>query len=449
MMLKGYGVKPTIARSLRWYIVSVCLLAVGAALVVFLSWPEGTLSPIMSFQSLAFCALVVLATVQPVLLAPDSKVGFKVNVATTPIFASLFLLGTPTTVAIAFTGVLIANTWLRRPWYNVLFNLAQTTIYVSCTGFLISLFLRVDQPFQFTGWMTSIVVVLAAVCSYVVNTALVAGATALQIGRSPWELWYSQRRLDIVQETALFLFGFLTILTVGSYPWSIVLLVVPVVVVHWSFSSNLQVRQQTREAIEELAEVVELRDVYTRDHSQRVSDYSVKIATRLRLPHDQIDVIRLAARVHDIGKINLSNEILRKPTRLDGEEWAQMQLHPEMGARIISKFPDYRSGRDIVLCHHERLDGTGYPHRLQGEAIPLGARIVAVADTFDAMTSSRSYRSALPITMALNELQRHAGTQHDARVVDAMVSIVREELRDSESRQHRGATAGRQPAVAG
>src|SRR5947209_909384 len=168
-----------------------------------------------------------------------------------------------------------------------------------------------------------------------------------------------------------------------------------------------------------LAGGVDRRDPYTFQHSQSVADHSVRTARRLGLPDREVEVIRLAARVHDLGKIAIPDEVLHKAGRLTAAEFELMKKHPETGAEILAKFPAYRHGRELVLAHHERIDGLGYPRGLAGAAIALGARIIAVADSWDAMTSDRPYRKALEAEVALGELLRGRGTQWDASVVDA------------------------------
>lgn len=410
--------------------------ATAALLVVITAhaWPGGAWLRAWSIHGLLLGCLIALAKLHPVLLAPGAKFGYKVSVGTAPIFASLLLLGTPAAIVVATAAVLVANVALRRRPYNVLFNVAQTAGYVSIAGFVAFHIAPPAVPLRIDGWQGAIAAAAAAAASYLVNSGVVATAVALQAGRSPWQLWRSQRRHDFVQELALYLLGLLILLTASPYPWSVLLVAVPVAVVHWSFLNSLQVRLQTREAIEELADVVEMRDVHARDHSRRVAEWSVRLATALNVPHEEAELIRLAARVHDIGQINVPPELLGKPGPLSDAEAALMRSHPEVGAKIVSKFPDYQFGKGIVLAHHERFDGTGYPHRLRGEEIPLGARILAVAEAFDAMTSPRAFRPAMSRLQALHELKTHAGAQHDPAVVAAMVDLVTADMRDEEAK---------------
>ena len=173
-------------------------------------------------------------------------------------------------------------------------------------------------------------------------------------------------------------------------------------------------------AIRALAAALDARDPYTAGHSERVSALSVLIARQLSLSEAEVDIIRLGALLHDIGKIGVADHILRKPGALSADEFEQIRRHPGLGARILRKVPFLEPHLAIVELHHERPDGKGYPFGLLGDNIPLDARIVHVADAFDAMTSARAYRPARAASVALVELQRYSGTQFDPASVDAL-----------------------------
>jgi diguanylate cyclase (GGDEF)-like protein/putative nucleotidyltransferase with HDIG domain len=172
-----------------------------------------------------------------------------------------------------------------------------------------------------------------------------------------------------------------------------------------------------------LAETLDLRDVATARHSETVGRYAEQIADELGLPADQVERVRVAGVLHDIGKLGISDAVLLKPGALEPSEWAEIRRHPEMGARIL----EHANLRDIaawVLAHHERIDGAGYPYGLSGDSIPIEGRILAVADAYEAMTADRPYRRALPEAEARAELERGAGTQFDADVVAAFLRVL-------------------------
>lgn len=171
--------------------------------------------------------------------------------------------------------------------------------------------------------------------------------------------------------------------------------------------------------LQALAAAIDARDPYTFGHSQRVSYYSVEIAKLMGLESSAIEVIRRAALLHDIGKIAIPDSTLRKPGPLSAAEWAEMKRHPEIGEQMVGDLRFLQEAAPFIRCHHERWDGRGYPDGLSEEAIPLGARILSVADAFDAMTSTRPYRPALALDEARAEAERGRHRQFDSRVVDA------------------------------
>ncbi|MEW6416639.1 MAG: HD domain-containing phosphohydrolase [Nitrospirota bacterium] len=174
-----------------------------------------------------------------------------------------------------------------------------------------------------------------------------------------------------------------------------------------------------------LSSVVEARDLYTDKHMKDIAEYSVAIANKLGLPDSDIENIRKAALLHDLGKISVPDYILMKPDKLSKEEMDIIKRHPLNGAKIIEPVEPLKHARKIIKYHQEWFDGSGYPDGLRGEEIPLGARIIAVADAFGAMTTDRPYRKALTIEQAVKELKEGAGTQFDPRLVEIFISILK------------------------
>lgn len=178
------------------------------------------------------------------------------------------------------------------------------------------------------------------------------------------------------------------------------------------------------EVVDALAAAVDAKDSYTCGHSERVAEISQAIAAELGLDEQEQYFIHIGAHLHDVGKIGIPDAVITKPGRLSTDEYAMIKLHPEIGYHIVSKVKILQEASLIVRHHHERMDGQGYPEGLKGEAIPLGARIVAVADSFDAMTSKRLYRSSVSVEEALRELRRCSGTQFDPAAVQAFARVI-------------------------
>ncbi len=177
-------------------------------------------------------------------------------------------------------------------------------------------------------------------------------------------------------------------------------------------------------ALKVMAETIDLRDTYTAGHSRRVAEYSRMIAHAMRLPSEDVETIESAAALHDLGKIGIPDIVLFKPTALDARERRIIGTHPKIGATILEKIPSMESVVPCVLHHHERVDGTGYPDHLTLDEIPIGARIIAVADSFDAMTTNRPYRDGMSVERAMAEISRVSGTQLDPKVVTVFANLV-------------------------
>lgn len=189
------------------------------------------------------------------------------------------------------------------------------------------------------------------------------------------------------------------------------------------------VQKSYRATLDALLAALDTRDTETEGHSERVAAYTMAMANRLNLSAEELTNIERGALLHDIGKIGVPDSILYKPGPLTPEEWEIMKQHPVIGYRMCMKIDALRPAAPIVLHHHERWDGQGYPYGLAGEAIPLGARIFAIADTLDAMTSDRPYRKALSFAEAREEIIRCAGKQFDPEMVKLFLEIPEEELR--------------------
>ncbi len=177
--------------------------------------------------------------------------------------------------------------------------------------------------------------------------------------------------------------------------------------------------------IKALTNALDSRDKYTYNHSENVAKYSLELAKKMNLPKDQCDFIYTGGLLHDIGKIGIPEHILTKPGRLTKEEFAVIQQHPKIGHETLKHISHFRHTGvlSIILYHHERYDGKGYPNGLKGKEIPLYARIVAVADTFDAMTSRRTYRNELDLNYTLNEISKNKGTQFDPDIAEHFIEM--------------------------
>jgi hypothetical protein len=203
-----------------------------------------------------------------------------------------------------------------------------------------------------------------------------------------------------------------------------VLVLVPVFVARWAVAQFAAQQRSYEATVSALCQAVETKDFYTRGHSERVSRGSVMIAAEIGMRAERIAAIRYAGMLHDVGKLGVPTSVLQKRSALTDDEYAAIQLHPMRGLDIVREIGFLDEALAGIMHHHERIDGRGYPMGLAGDEIPEFARVLAVADAFDAMTSDRSYRGARPVPEAVLELQKCAGTQFDLAFVDAFVTAI-------------------------
>jgi HD-GYP domain-containing protein (c-di-GMP phosphodiesterase class II) len=332
----------------------------------------------------------------------------------------------------------------RNSWTaSEIFNIAQMAIYVTAAAACLAALERFADlgpaPAQLPAAGS---IVAAAAVLLLVNMALVAGAIAFQTGARFWRLLRGLVTDVAATYTALGALGLVVALIARDYPLALAPLALPAALAQYALRREVRLRADTRKALASLVDIVELRDPYTAGHSQRVAESARHLAIWLGLPGEEADLVETAGRVHDLGKVAMDPALLTKAGPLTEEEWAQVRRHPIHGAAIVEKFAGYRGCAPLVRHHHERWDGAGYPDGLAGEAIPLGARILAVADAYDAMTSARAYRPAAGPDTVLKTIEAGAGSQWDPRVVEAFLEHRRRVTTEAAPR-----VAGR-PAIA-
>src|SRR5438034_2982351 len=360
----------------------------------------------------------------------------KVSVATAVFFAAVLVL--PAWQAAALVGVLQASDLclaayrkvrstherppLRAVAINIVFNGGQAYLAALGAGLLLSAG-GVSARDGLAGPPDALVLIAASIVMYATNVFLVAVAAALATSRNPAALVLNGQELVYAQLASLYLVGALAAFGAVRWPWIPVFSIIPGVLLYHSLKQRIALREDGMRAMERMADEVDRRDPYTFQHSQRVAIYSHAIARKLRFTAAEIDVVELAAKVHDIGKIRIPDSILLKPAKLSSDERRVMETHSRLGSDILKQFSEYAKVLDLVLAHHERYDGLGYPNGTVGKRLLLRAQVIPVADSLDAMTTARAYRGAKSWDTAMDELRRGAGTQWNRHVVEAALAV--------------------------
>lgn len=401
------------------------------ALTMFASFLQADWPLVIPTQNavllIAGVGLMMAAGYCPICVGP--KVA--VSMAGTVIFAMLLLLPSSLAAAGTAAGIGVLYTLMRWPTLYVLFNISQSVITVLVASAALRLSGAPPALMQF-GPREIMAAGAAAGAFFLINSIVVTQFAVLQGGTSFLAHWRQSFGRSAVPYLSTLLVGLVVAVTVVNAPIVAPILALPTVAIYRALRDATVLRRQTRETVEFLADVVDRRDHYTYEHSQRVAGFAKKIAARIGLPEEQQEAVAQAARVHDLGKLAISDVLLFKPERLAPHEVEEIRKHSVIGAEIVGKLPQYARGKEYIMFHHERYDGGG-AFRLHGTHIPVGARIIAVADAFDAMTSDRPYRGALSVEDALAEITKGGGSQFDPVVAQALVAIVREESTEATS----------------
>ena len=401
--------------------------AAGIASIVFT--PTWTVTPDLWLP--AFVILTALSAALEFVAVPLPR-GGVLSVATITHVATILLVPPPFAALSIAAAVLVEEVVRRVAVMKAVFNVSSYLLTASLASIAVGAvdnFWHVaesaasaDRP---TAHLTLFALIAVAGFVYnAVNSLLTSGVIALASGLPfTYLLRVNSRNTGLSELGGTTVGGLFALIWTVEPLWT-GLLALPAAVISRSLQYIRQLETETRAAVRSLAEIIDHRDPSTFNHSERVATYAVALARGLDLPEDEIDIIEQAAAVHDLGKVGVPDRVLLKPGPLTESERAAMWLHTEIGSRVLANFQLFRSGAQIVLHHHESWDGTGYPGRLAGEAIPIGARVVAVADSFDAMTSGRPYRAALDVEEALDRLRRGSGIQWDPTVVGAFIKLV-------------------------
>lgn len=401
----------------------------------------GTTLPKLFAQPIPFVAYLLFVPLGFLSQIFELELTYKRWFSTSIVFlcAAIYLHGGSFATFVALISTFMAELYLNfhRPAveemkkapsiyiYRTLFNVSQ----ISLTVFISSLAFHAlkGHPPPWTRAADFVPPMVAFIVHKVINTSLVSGIISLTEGVNfLYHLRFDLRYLPIYLLTLGILSLLFSIVHAQSVYYTL-LLVTPIALVHYSLLGYTKLRRSAADVFEKLISSLAVRDPYTAIHSERVAKLAEKIARKLGLPEDEVERVKSAARIHDIGKVGVPDSILLKNGPLTDEEWEIMKKHPIIGAELIKGLEVYDRCIDIVKYEHERWNGSGYPEGLKGEEIPLGARIVAVADVYDALRSDRPYRKALSQEEAVAELKKMRGVKLDPTVVDVLLEILEEE----------------------
>jgi HD domain len=372
--------------------------------------------------------LCVLVVVGSALNLPHGSLN--VALASLVLVSVYLVVGPAAAIVIAFIGSLLL---LRRPVPLVRRIFSIATRVLSAAGGALA-FVAVDGPVGrdvFDHVPRALLAVTVTVLAHqVVNASLMCLHMGLEQGAGPVKAFLK----DVVRPTALPMLGYsylgfmLAVMWLGGLNVVAGLLVlVPFVVARWALAQDEAEQKAQAATMRAFVEVIETKDPYTRGHCGRVSEGVGMLGRELQLPQDRVKAVEHAGLLHDVGKVGVPTSVIRKPGKLDDDEWSTIKLHPARGVELIGNIPFLEEVKAAVLHHHEKYDGSGYPAGLKGRNIPYFSRMICIVDAFDCLTTTRSYRPARSVEETLQILEQDKYTHFDPDLVDAFVAVVRKE----------------------
>ncbi len=369
------------------------------------------------------------------------RVG-AISVSSAILYAVMIVFGPLTAALVAiFTSVTWKDIRERSSGYRYLFNGGESVLATGVAG-LVYVYTGGNLMFDrglilsdFPGIL--IALTLSLLVFFLLDSILVSVAIALYEDVSPVSIWLLDCKWTFFNYVTLGVLGIaLAEIYVKVGGLGIAFLVIPLLVARQDFKVYMNLQEAYMKTVGSLVTAIEAKDPYTKGHSERVAEYAEGTARVLGWSEDKLKTIRYAALLHDVGKIGIAKKILGKDGKLTKEEFKMVQDHPDLGARIVREIQFLKEVIPAVFHHHEALDGSGYLEGLVGDSIPISARVMAVADSFDAMTSARPYRPALDRETAVRELRACSGAQFDNNVVNALLKFLHLESNEEQIDAH-------------
>lgn len=349
------------------------------------------------------------------------------------LLAAIFVFKTPVVAIIGMFSMILyvdrhdnhVEHIFNTPFYKRLFNGCAYATALTLSMYVYNFFDKSVNDITILN--LSIIGILASVICYIVFTVILYAFLVARIEKKPFFKILQSRRwfflaFNILALSPLGIISALVFMNFGYF--GMILFFGPLLLARHSYKLYIDTKKMYSDMIVALSSAVDAKDQYTNGHSYRVADYAIGIAKELGLSETQIEIVKTASILHDIGKIGIEDRILNKPGALESTEYSEIKKHPEIGARILEQVHNLSDVAHIIKFHHERFDGKGYPKGLKGDIVPYESYIIAVSDAFDAMTSDRPYRKAMSIEEAISIIKENAGKQFHPRVVEGFLQYI-------------------------
>lgn len=416
------------SKKLKLYVTTIVILG--------LSFFGFTTSIINIFDIRSFVIFILLSIIAESLLIPTPgesaiSVGFAVDLA------AILVLGVPEAAWIASLGIMLRTVKhqgsyvhiINTPVYKTLFNGSTIILSAGISGLCYEFLGGIPGDINYNSFLLPLI---ACVLVYVlINETIISGLMSILTGESFTSSWLGNvfwAARDCVYVAPL---GILMTIAYIRYDIiGILLFLGPLLLARYAYKLYVDMRHTYVDTVKALSQAVEVKDPYTQGHSLRVGDYAADLGKRLKLSQKKLENLKMAAILHDIGKIGIDESILNKPGKLTDEEFDKIKQHPQNGVKIIQDIAVLNEVSRIIMDHHEKVDGTGYPNGKKGNEINTEACILGIADVYDALTSDRPYRKAMTVEQALAIIQEGKGKHFRTDLADEFIKMMQEREAD-------------------
>jgi putative nucleotidyltransferase with HDIG domain len=417
------GIMSTIPLKAKRYIFIVFVIAILIVFYLNNNYEINDWNMVLIMSALAIIAETFMVKIPGI---GGVSVAFAIS------FATIISEGPLSAVLVSAIGITFCRPYIddvgymhifNMPLFKSIFNISQNIIY---TGLSAGVYIFLHGRFYYLGEIDPVSSIGAMITFLFINTLLMTLLIQNLSGGKFLNIWTENFRGMIVSVAAVGLLGIIIAKAHDSYGvGAIVMFFIPLMLSRYSFKLYADMKKNYYDTVKALINAIEAKDPYTSGHAARVGKYAVAIAEEMNLKPSQVDTIRNAALLHDIGKIGVNDNVLNKKGKLTDDEFDIIKSHPYVGYDIIKDIGFLNHIKDIVKHHHERWDGMGYPDGLFGKELPLETTILTVADSFDAMVTDRPYRKALAVETALKEIIDNSGTQFNPDIVGISVKVLK------------------------
>ncbi len=413
----------TLPKPVKLYVTAVLLAALGFS---FYLAPQYGIPDTSSFLLFVFLSIVVESMAVPLPNDSAVSVGYAIGLAVMIIQGPL-ATALCCSIGVAFRVLKLSDGTYSHigntPLYKTLFNGSQCFLSIGVPSVIYYAF---NTQVGDRTFYLHIIPLLIALTSYlIINTTIITVLFSILSKESFWHLFMNNFKWTLPNSFIIATLGIFISLLYLNYGSIIMLLFFgPLLLARHSFKLYLDMKKLYMESVYALSKAVEAKDPYTNGHSQRVSNYAQELGAYLQLTGKQINNLRTAALLHDIGKIGIADSILNKPAKLSELEMHKIKSHPSIGIEILNDVYFFNEIKSIIYQHHERFDGKGYPQGLSGDAVQIEAYVLSVADAFDAMTSDRSYRRGMTPQQAMAIIEKETGQQFHPLVAKGFIEML-------------------------